>query len=212
MFYPTSTPFLANCPEDCRRTSSISTPSVSELQHEMRQPSEPTIDGLSISGLVDVVRQNLNGDLAKKAVDGIYEILHTEYPDYRYQSNFSIGDLATQLREGIREKYPVVVAFLENETKSPALWKWRIHFAEIGGAGAVISDTLVKIKSPDIGTWRAHSSLKQPVYLEPFGRASRLWSCLSKPWQGSGVTLAFFGHTSDPRRRLVSVRTPPLFP
>jgi hypothetical protein len=142
----------------------------------------------------------------------MYEILHAEFPEYRYQRNFSFGDLELQLHKGIRENSPVVAAFIENEAKNPALWKWRIHFVEIAGIGTTISDVLSSIKSPDIGTWRAHSSLKEPLFLEPFGRGSRLWSCLSKPWEGSSVTLAFFGHTNDPARRLVSVRTPTQFP
>ena len=180
--------------------------------YNMRQSVGPAIDRMPISDLVDVIRQNLNSGLARMAINRMYEILHAEFPEYRYQRNFSFGDLELQLHKGIRENSPVVVAFIENESKSPNLWKWRIHFVEIAGAGAVISNMLSSIKSPDIGTWRAHGSLKEPLYLEPFGRGSRLWSCLSKPWEGSSVTLAFFGHTNDHPRRLVSVRTPTLFP
>jgi hypothetical protein len=180
--------------------------------NDTKQFIEPVKDGMGISELVDVIRQNLNSGLARIALNRIHEILHAEYPEYRYQHNFSFGDLELQLLKGIRENVPVVVAFIENETKSSNLWKWRINFVEIAGAGAVISNMLSNIKSPDIGTWRAQRSLKEPLYLEPFGRGSRLWSCLSKPWEGGSVTLAFFGHTQDPQRRLVSVRTPTLFP
>jgi hypothetical protein len=182
------------------------------MKHDTQQAATPTIDKMLISDLADVIRHNFNSGLARMAINRIYEILHAEFPEYRYQRNFNFADLELLLRKGIRENSPVVTAFIENETKTPALWKWRIHFVEIGGAGAVISNMLSSIKSPDIGTWRAHSSLKEPLYLEPFGRGSRLWSCLSKPWEGSSVTLAFFGHTYDHRRRLVSVRTPLLLP
>jgi hypothetical protein len=182
------------------------------MDYNTLQSIEPSIDRMPISDLVDVIRQNLNSGLARMAINRMYEILHAEYPEYRYQRNFNFGDLELQLRKGIRENSPVVAAFIEYETKSSNLWKWRIHFVEIGGAGAVISNMLSSIKSPDIGTWRAHRSLKEPLYLEPFGRGSRLWSCSSKPWEGSSVSLAFFGHTQDPRRHLVSVRTPALFP
>ena len=180
--------------------------------YDTQQSVGPAIDRMPISDLVDVIRQNLNSGLARMAINRIYEILHAEFPEYRYQRNFSFGDLELQLHKGIRENSPVVVAFIENESKSPKLWKWRIHFVEIAGAGAVISDMLSSIKSPDIGTWRTHGSLKEPLYLEPFGRGSRLWSRLSKPWEGSSVTLAFFGHTNDHPRRLVSVRIPAQFP
>ncbi len=177
-----------------------------------QQSVEPAIDRMPISDLVDVIRQNLNSGLARMAIKRMYEILHSEFPEYRYQHNFGFGDLEFQLLKGIRENSPVVAAFIENETKNLNLWKLRIHFVEIAGASATISDMLSSIKSPDIGTWRTHSSFKEPLYLEPFGRGSRLWSCLSKPWEGSSVTLAFFGHTQDPRRRLVSVRTPTQYP
>jgi hypothetical protein len=180
--------------------------------YSTQQYVEPSIVRMPISDLVDVIQHNLNSGLARMAINRMYEILQAEYPEYRYQRNFSFSDLESQLREGIRENRPVVVAFLENETKTSTLWKWRIHFIEIAGAGAVISNMLSSIKSPDIGTWRARSSLKEPLYLEPFGRDSRLWSCLSKPWEGSSVRLAFFGHTNDHRRHLVSVRIPTQFP
>jgi len=180
--------------------------------YNTRQSFEPAIGGTPISDLVDVIRQNLNSGLARMAINQMYEILHSEFPEYRYQRNFSFGDLEIQLLKGISENTPVVATFIENETKSPNIWKWRIHFIEIAGAGAVISNMLSSIKSPDIGTRRAQSSFKEPLYLEPFGRGSRLWSCLSKPWEGSSVTLAFFGHTQDHRRRLVSVRIPTQFP
>jgi hypothetical protein len=180
--------------------------------HNTRQSTEPAIHSMPISGLVDVIRQNMNSGLARMAINRIYEILHAEYPQYRYQHNFNYGDLEIHLLKGIREKSPVVAAFIEDECKSPGLWKWRVHFVEIAGAGAVISNMLSSIQSPDIGTWRAQSTLKEPLYLEPFGKDSRLWSCLSKPWEGSSATLAFFGHTNDLRRHLVSVRTPTLFP
>jgi hypothetical protein len=182
------------------------------MTYNTQQSIGPAIDKMPISDLVDVIRQNLNSGLARMAINRIYEMLHAEFPEYRYQRNFSFGDLEIQLRKGIRENIPVVVAFIEDETKSPKLWKWRVHFIEIAGAGAVISNMLSSVKSPDIGTWRAQSSLKEPLYLEPFGRGSRLWSCLSKPWEGGSVTLAFFGHTQDLRRHLVSVRTPTLYP
>jgi hypothetical protein len=182
------------------------------MSYNTQQYVEPAIDRMPISDLVDVIRQNLNSCLAKMAINRMYEILHSEFPEYRYQRNFSFDDLEFQLLKGIRENSPVVVTLIENESKSPNLWKWRIHFVEIAGAGAVISDMLSSIKSPDIGTWRTHRSFKEPLYLEPFGRGSRLWSCVSKPWECSSVTLAFFGHTNDYQRRLVSVRTPPLFP
>ncbi|MGD0516698.1 MAG: hypothetical protein ABSA26_04115 [Thermoguttaceae bacterium] len=180
--------------------------------YNAQQSVGPAIDGMQISDLVDVIRQNLNSGLARMAINSIYEIIHAEFPEYRYQHNFSFGDLESQLLKGIRENSPIVAAFIENESKSHNLWKWRIHFVEIAGVGAVISDMLSSITSPDIGTRRAHSSLKEPLYLEPFGRGSRLWSCLSKPWEGSSVSLAFFGHTNDHRRRLVSVRTPTQYP
>jgi hypothetical protein len=180
--------------------------------YNAQQSVGPAIERMPINDLVEVIRHNLNSGLARMAINRIYEILHAEFPEYRYQRNFSFGDLELQLHKGIRENSPVVVAFIENETKSPNLWKWRIHFIEIAGAGAVISNILSSIKSPDIGTWRAHGCLKEPLYLEPFGRGSRLWSCLSKPWEGCNVTLAFFGHTNDHRRHLVSVHIPTQFP
>jgi hypothetical protein len=180
--------------------------------YNMRQSAGPAVDRMPIGDLVKIIRQNLNSGLARMAINRMYEILHAEFPEYRYGRNLCFGDLELQLHKGIRENSPVVMAFIENESKSPKLWKWRIHFAEIAGAGAVISDMLSSIKSPDIGTWRAHCSLKEPLHLEPFGRGSRLWSRSSKPWEGSSVTLAFFGHTNDHPRRLVSVRTPAQFP
>lgn len=122
----------------------------------MQTPAGPAIDKMPINDLVDVIRRNLHGNPAKSALYRIYEILHGEFPEYRCQANFSLGDLEAQLHEGIRENSPVVVAFLEKETKIPALWKWRIHFAEIAGAGATISDMLSSIKSPEIGTQRSH--------------------------------------------------------
>jgi hypothetical protein len=198
---------LSNRSEDYRRTISAGPPSRS-LSHTTRLSSEPTTDRMQISELVGLIRKDLHGNQSKKALNRIYELLMEEFPGDRYQPNFDIGDLENLLHEGLRENSPVVAAFLENKTKNPALWKWRIHFAEIGGASATISDMLASIKSPDIGTWRAHNSLKQPLQLEPFGRASRLWSCSSKPWQGCSISLSFFGHSNDNHRRLVSVRTP----
>jgi hypothetical protein len=180
--------------------------------YNTQQSVEPSIDRMPISELVNIIRQNMNSGLARMAINRIYEILHAEYPEYRYHRNFCFSDLESQLREGIPENKPVVVVFLENETTSSTLWKWRIHFAEIAGTAATISDMLSNIKSPDIGSWRAHSSFKEPLCLEPFGRGSRLWSCLSTPWEGSSVNLAFFGHTNDHPRRLVSVHTPTQFP
>jgi hypothetical protein len=173
---------------------------------------EPTMREMTIPDLVDVVRHNLNSGLARMAINRIYDILHAEYPEHRYQHGFCFNELESMLRKGIRENSPVVAAFLEDESKKPDLWKWRIHFIEIAGAGAVISNILSCISSPIIGTWRSNGSLKETLFLEPFGRGSRLWSCLSKPWEGSSVKLAFFGHTADYPRRLVSVRIPAQFP
>jgi hypothetical protein len=180
--------------------------------YNTRQSVGSEIDRMPISELAGVIRQNLNSGLARMAINRICEILQAEFPGYRYQSNFSFGDLELQLRKGIHENSPVVAAFIEDKSKNLNLWKWRIHFVEIAGAGAVISDMLSSIKSPEIGTWRSHNNLKEPLYLEPFGRGSRLWSRLGRPWEGSSVTLAFFGHTNDHRRRLVSVRMPEQFP
>jgi hypothetical protein len=177
-----------------------------------RQSVESAIDGMQISDLVDVIRKNLNSGLARMAIKQIYEILHSEFPEYRYQRSFSFGDLELRLHKGIYENSPVIVAFIENESKTPAVWKWRIHFVEIAGAGAEIYNMLSSIKSPDIGMWRTQNSLKEPLYLEPFGRGSRLWACLNKPWESTSVMLTFFGHTCDHHRRLVSVHTPVLFP
>jgi hypothetical protein len=180
--------------------------------NDKRQSVLPALDGMAISDLVEVIRHNLNSGLARMAINRIYDALHAKFPEYRYQRNFSFGDLELQLRKGIAENGPVVAAFIENQSKGPNLWKWRIHFVEIAGAGAVICNMLSSVKSPDMGTWRSHRILKEPLYLEPFGRGSRLWSCSGRPWEGGSVTLAFFGHTNDRRRRLVTVRTPLLFP
>ncbi len=198
----------ANRPEASKRTSTINLPPSTNSHFAVRPRFDAAINEMPINDLLDVIRQNIDGEPARMAIDRIYDILRGDFPECRYQANCDVVDLESQLREGIREKSPVVVAFLEDESRRPNLWKWRIHFVEIAGAGAVISNMLSSIKSPHIGTWRARGSLKEPLYLEPFGRGSRMWSCLSKPWQGSSVTLAFFGHTRDPRRRLVSVRIP----
>jgi hypothetical protein len=180
------------------------------MSRHMQQSVAPT--EAPIRTLVDIVRQNLNSGMAKMAINQLYGVFQVEFPEHRYQHNFRFADLEFQLLKGIREKSPVVAAFIEDESKTATLWKWRVHFVEIAGFGAVISDMLSSIKSPHIGTWRSHSSLKEPLYLEPFGGGSRLWSCLSKPWDGSNVTLAFFGHTHDCPRRLVSVHIPTQFP
>ena len=177
------------------------------------QPSiGPSIGRMSIPELVGMIRNNLNSGLSGIATNRIYEILQNEYPEYRYQKNFNYGDLELQLLKGIQENSPVVLAFIENETKSPNYWKWRTHFVEIAGSGAVISNLLSSIKSPAMGTWRSHSSLKEPLYLNPFATGSRVWSYLSKPWEGCSVTLAFFGHAHDQTQNLVSVRLPVQFP
>jgi hypothetical protein len=212
MPYITAAVSPAYRPEACEMTSTIN-PALNTKSHfALRRRFKPAIDRMAIGDLVDVIRRNSNGYPASMAIDRIYEILQLDYPGDRFQPNFDLADLESQLRQGIRDNSPVVVAFIEDQTRTPTLWKWRIHFVEIAGAGAVISDLLYSIKSPDIGTCRAHSGLKEPLYMEPFDRASRLWTCSSKPWQDSSVTLAFFGHTRDSRRRLVSVRIPVQYP
>jgi hypothetical protein len=65
----------------------------------MQQSVESAIDGMQISNLVDVIRQNLNIGLAKMAINRIYEILHAEFPEYQYQRNFSFNDLELHLHK-----------------------------------------------------------------------------------------------------------------
>jgi hypothetical protein len=122
------------------------------MTYNTQQSVEPSVDRMPISEVVDVIRKYLNSGLTRMAINRMYEILHSEFPAYRYQHNFSFGDLEFQLLKGIRENSPVVAAFIENETKSSNLWKWRIHFVEIAGSGAVISNMLSSVKSPDIGS------------------------------------------------------------
>ena len=61
--------------------------------YNTQQSVEPAIDRMPISDLVDVIRQNLNSGLARMAINRMYEILHAEFPEYRYQHNFSFSDL-----------------------------------------------------------------------------------------------------------------------
>jgi hypothetical protein len=182
------------------------------MVHNKQQSVGPELEGLPISELVNVIRHNMDSDLAKIAISRLCDNLRIEYPEYRFRRNFIVSELESRLREGILENRAVVIAFLENESKNRSLWKWRIHFAEIAGTGAVLSNMLSSIKSPVTGMWRAHKSLKEPLYLEPFGKGSRLWTCLSQVWEGSSVKLTYFGHTNDQLRHLVSVHVPIQFP
>ncbi len=159
--------------------------------------------------LAESIGSNPGSEHVSWAVNEISRLLAEEFPADRYECVVGPSELESQLLAGIREKRPVILAFVEREDVNDGLCTWKIHLAEIAGYGARLDDTVATIRTPGSGTWRARGgTMLEPREIGPFGRAVHRWSCVKGLWPNSAISLAFCGQSADGRGRPLRIHAP----
>jgi hypothetical protein len=159
--------------------------------------------------LVELIGGNPRGEHVSWAVNEISRLLAEEFPADRYECGVGPSDLESQLLAGVRERRPVILAFVEREDANDGLCAWKIHLAEIAGYGARLDDTLATIRTSGSGTWRARGgTMLGPREIGPFGRAVHRWSCVKGLWPDSTISLSFCGQAADGRGRPLTIHAP----